>query len=180
MLRQANPFQDEISNALIDTWYKEKYKYYYYTDYRSGFELPDGDWDARHFVSLDKNGKLIGYICYEVYRNSNMACGFGAINFTESKAIFGKDLAQVIDDIFCKFNHNKIEFSVVIGNPIEKSYDRMVHKYGGRIIGVRHQHTVLIDNQYYDEKLYEIMREDYIKAKNKRKKLFPRINKRRI
>jgi hypothetical protein len=53
----------------------------------------------------------------------------------------------------------------VIGNPIEKSYDKLIHKYGGRVVGTYKQHTKLIDNKLYDEKFYEIFRDDYIKNK---------------
>ena len=167
MLKLANNYKDEIAELMKETWYDDKYKFYHYSNYRREFTLPKGDWDGRHFVSVDSNDNLIGYICYEVCRPSDIVDGFGAINFTNNKTTFGKDLAQIIDDIFCKFNHNKIEFNVVVGNPIERSYDRMVEKYGGRIVGIRQQHTVLIDNIRYDDKIYEILREDYLKAKER-------------
>ena len=57
----------------------------------------------------------------------------------------------------------KLEFTVVVGNPIEKTYDKLIKKYGGNIVGVKHKNCKLIDNKYYDEKIYEIFREDYIK-----------------
>ena len=47
------------------------------------------------------------------------------VNFSDDKWTFGMDLRQVIDDIFCKFNMQRMEFNVVCGNPIEKSYDRI-------------------------------------------------------
>lgn len=168
MLKIANNYEDVIAKAMMETWYEDKYKYFHCSTFRDRFKLPDGDWDGRHFVSVDKDDNVLGYICYEICRSSNTVDAFGAINFTNNKAIFGKDLVQIIDDIFCRFNHHKIEFNVVIGNPIEKSYDRMVHKYGGRIVGIREQHTMLIDNQRYDDKLYEILRSNYLKAKLKR------------
>lgn len=166
MLELAKKYEDQISEALCNTWYDDKYKYFHCSSFHESFKLPDNDWDGRNFVSVDKNDNLIGYFCYELYRPTNMTCGFGAINFTDNKATFGKDLLTVIDDIFCKFNHQKLEFAVIVGNPIEKSYDKIVSKYGGSIVGVRHRHITLYDNQYYDDKLYEILREDYLKAKN--------------
>ena len=67
-------------------------------------------------------------------------------------------------DIFEKYNFRKLSFYVVVGNPIEKSYDKMCERYGGRIVGVKRKNTRLIDGKYYDEKLYEILKEDYMKA----------------
>lgn len=46
------------------------------------------------------------------------------------------DLGQALQDIFEKFKFRKLTFCVVVGNPIEKSYDKMINKYNGRIIGI--------------------------------------------
>ena len=59
----------------------------------------------------------------------------------------------------------RIEFNVVCGNPIEKSYDRMVKRFGGRIVGTRKRVAKLLDNQIYDDKIYEILREDYLESR---------------
>ena len=60
-----------------------------------------------------------------------------------------------------------MEFDVICGNPVEKSYDKMVAKYGGRVIGIRKRVATLMDNKLYDSKSYEILREDYLKSKQK-------------
>lgn len=172
MLDLAYKYEEEIKNLMLDTWYDEKYMFYYSSIYRTPYENPrpqDGDWNSRAFVSLDSQHRIIGLISYEINRESDLACGFGAINFTDNKATFGMDLAQVIDDIFCKFNMRKMEFFVIVGNPIEKSYDKMVTRYGGAITGIRHKHVKLMDGNYYDDKGYEIFREDYIAAKESHK-----------
>lgn len=172
MLDLAVKYEDEIKEKLMNIWYDDKYKFYYSSTYRSIYKVPDNgeDWNCREFVSLDSKGNVIGLINYNINRDYDLAWAFGAINFTDNKFTFGKDLIQVIDDIFCKFNMRKIEFCVVCGNPIEKSYDKLVQKYGGQIIGIRHQHCKLMDNKYYDDKMYELFKEDYIKAKNKVRK----------
>ncbi|MDE7445913.1 MAG: hypothetical protein K2N15_09485 [Lachnospiraceae bacterium] len=74
------------------------------------------------------------------------------------------DLEKALKDIFTKFNFNKLKFSVVIGNPIEKAYDKAIKRYGGKIIGIEKQETRLIDGKLYDVKRYEIMRSDYLEA----------------
>lgn len=170
MLDLAYKYEEEIREKMLDTWYDEKYMFYYSSSSHSVWQNPkpeDGDWSNRHFVSLDSKGNVIGIIDYHVDRECDMATWFGAMNFTNNKATFGKDLAQVIDDIFCKFNMRKLEFSVVVGNPVERSYDRMVKQYGGQITGIKHKHAKLLDGKYYDHKDYEIFREDYLEAKAK-------------
>ncbi len=94
--------------------------------------------------------------------------GLGVINFSDNKIVFGMDLGQALNDIFEKYKFRKLKFSVFIGNPIEKSYDKMIEKYGGRIVGYYKEETRLIDGEYYDEKLYEITREEYLKSIAKR------------
>ncbi|OGO81270.1 MAG: hypothetical protein A2Y21_10715 [Clostridiales bacterium GWC2_40_7] len=70
---------------------------------------------------------------------------------------------KFIVDIFLKYNFRKIEFTVVAGNPIEKMFDKYVNKYGGRIVGVRKESVKLQDNLFYDSKLYELFKTDFIK-----------------
>lgn len=52
---------------------------------------------------------------------------------------------------------------------MEKGYDRWVKRFGGRVVGTFSKRVKLYDNQLYDEKFYEIMREDYIRQRGKRK-----------
>lgn len=172
MLDLAYKYEDEIKLKMLDTWYDEKYKFYHSSVYHDMYSLDseNGDWDSRQFVSLNSSLNIIGLISYGINRTTEIANGFGAINFSNDKFTFGVDLGKVIDDIFCKFNMRKLEFSVVVGNPIEKSYDKMVAKYGGCIAGVLKSHYKLVDNYYYDRKMYEIFRDDYIMSKGKRRK----------
>lgn len=170
MLDLAYKHEQEIRDLFYDTWYDEKYMFYHIS-YRTPFQTSsfnDGDWNCRQLASVDSNGNVIGYISYSIIRQSDIACEFGAINFSDNKLTFGRDLIQVIDDIFCKFNLKKLEFSVIVGNPIEKTYDAMIKKYNGNIVGIQKRHAKLMDNNYYDQKLYEIFREDYITAKENR------------
>lgn len=89
---------------------------------------------------------------------------FGAINFSDDKITFGYALRQVIDDCFIKFGMNVIEWNVICGNPIEPSYDRMCEKLGGHIIGIRHNRSRDLAGNPLNDKSYEILREDYLKA----------------
>jgi hypothetical protein len=135
MLDIALKYTDELKKLYINTWYNEKYKYY---NYRSFYELPkfeESTWDGDDFVSLNKEGKIIGAIGYSINRPTESVYGLGILNFTDDPT-FGKDVLQVIQDIFEKFNFRKLSFCVVIGNPIEKTYDRLAAKYGGRIVGI--------------------------------------------
>jgi YHS domain-containing protein len=166
LLDNARKYATEVKSKFTDVWYNDKYKYYF-CNWHNEHDMDDNDWTNMYFVSTDKSGNVLGYISYSIDRSANYAHKFGAINFSDDKITFGKDLCQVIDDIFCKFNLQRMEFDVICGNPIEKTYDKMVAKYGGRVIGIRKRVATLMDNRLYDSKSYEILREDYLKSKQK-------------
>ena len=163
MLDFAIKYKDKLQLLFVDTWHKEKYKFYH-TGYCNIPEFQDNTWEFHDFVSLNSKGEVIGNIYYRVDRLTNNASRLCAINFTNDSIIFAKDLMQAIKDIFEKFNFNKLNFSVVIGNPAEKGYDKLVSKCGGRVVGIKERETKLFYGKYYDMKEYEILRENYIKG----------------
>lgn len=171
MLKNAYLYEDIIKQKMYECWYDERFQYYFMGPYHDDFALrhdDGGDWYCRTFASLDSTGKVIGMIGYKIDHEVGSATNFGAINFYEdagSKLTFGRDICQAIDDIFCKFGMNRVEFNVVCGNPIEKSYDRMATEYGGRILCIRHDVAKDMAGNLHDDKAYEIMRRDYLKAK---------------
>lgn len=78
-----------------------------------------------------------------------------------NRYVFGKDVMTAIRDIFEKYRFNKLNFTVVRGNPVEKTYDKLIKRYNGRIVGIKEQETKLIDGRLYDVKEYELLAERY-------------------
>ena len=172
MLKPAIQYKTEITKLLTDIWFDDKYKYYISDWYYDVPEIKDSTWNRHEFVSLDTNTSILGYIHYSIDRCANKACSFCAISFTSIPTLtFGRDLYQAIDEVFCKFKFNKLRFAVIIGNPIEKTYDKLIAKYGGAVTGYSKQEVRLSDGELYDMKTYEIMREDYLKCKRNMNKL---------
>lgn len=171
MLKSAYLYEDEIRKAFYEIWYDPEYQYYFMGAYHDDFNLDheNGDWHCRSYAVTDKEGCLIGYISYKIDHETQSASSLGAINFTNNIATFGQALYQVINDIFCKYHMNRLEFAVVVGNPVEKSYDRIVKMFGGKILCTKHETAKDMAGNFCDEKLYEIMRKDYLTAKESRK-----------
>lgn len=162
MLDLAIKHKTELEELQYNIWLEEKYKYYNNDIYYDSMSIDESTWNRHQFVSI-KEGKVIGYISYRVDRTSDMAHSIAIMNFTDDKITFGMDLGKALIDIFEKYNFRKLEFSVVVGNPIEISYDNMIKRYGGRIVGTHYKHSRLIDGKLYDFKEYEIFKEDYMK-----------------
>lgn len=165
MLDIAQKHIEELKLLHLNTWYDEKYKFYNYRTWCETPKISENTWDYHDFVSLNKEGKVIGGISYSVNRDGDIAYGLGIINFTDDMLTFGKDVHRAVRDVFEKFSFHKLKCSVVIGNPIEATYDRLITKYGGRIVGIDRQDTKLWDGKYYDVKRYEILKEDYFKCR---------------
>lgn len=164
MLDLALNHKEELQKKFRSTWFSEKYKFWNCANYYGDRQLADSTWNDHQFVSINIDREVIGYIGYWIDREDDLIEGLNIINFTENKVTFGIDVGNAIRDIFEKFHFRKLNFTVVVGNPIESTYDRMVEKYHGRIVGVQKKHVRLFDGQFYDKKLYEILLEDYLNA----------------
>lgn len=163
MLDLALNHQEELIRKLRATWMDNRYKFYHASNHRGDPDIPESTWAAHQFVSLREHD-VIGMIDYQIDRDSGFAYGLGIINFeVNPSSTFSRDLAVALKEIFEKYAFRRLEWSVIIGNPIEKSYDRLCARYGGRIVGTYKNRIKLLDGQFYDEKFYEIERKDYLK-----------------
>ena len=160
MLEPAIKYKEQLEQLQYDVWFNDKYKYWNCSEYYDTLQVDTSTWDRHQFVSVIGN-KVIGYISYNISRGENMAHSLSIMNFSDNKVVFGKDLGQALKDIFEKYKFRKLSFCVLIGNPIEKSYDKMIEKFGGRIVGIQQAEIKLVDGEYYDRKLYEILSDEY-------------------
>lgn len=164
MLKPAQDYKEELERKMRETWGNEKYKYYHCNSYYSPIGIEDDTWNKMQFASVNPSGEVIGYLGYSIERECRYVRGLEICNFTDDP-VFGVDVKEMIKDIFEKHRLRKIDFYVVIGNPVKYQYDRMVEIYGGRAVGFRKEHVMLMDGKLYDQKLYEILREDYMKKR---------------
>ena len=162
MLVLAQEYKEELRKKLMKTWENPQYWYYNNCSYFSILNQNEEDtWNNMRYVSVNSCGEIIGYMGYGIARESRHVSYLEIINFTDDIS-FGADVWHMVKDIFEKYRYRKINFSVIIGNPIESKYDRIISRYGGRIVGIYKENVMLPDGQLYDEKLYEILRTAYL------------------
>lgn len=165
MLDMAIKYQEEVKACFRNTWLDDRYKFYHAANFHEDIQLHESTWVNHEFVSV-ADGKVIGFLGYQLDRSSDYAYGLNIINFAgAANPVFSMDLGIFLRNIFEKYAIRRVEWSVVIGNPIEKSYDRICEKYGGRIVGTYFKRTRLIDGKFYDEKFYELSRESYLASR---------------
>lgn len=167
MLDLAIKYEKELQELFANISMDEKYMFLNGSSYRDKYEAAESTWSKHEFVSMNTKGEVIGYIKYSVDRESNVAYGLQIVNFSPNKVVFGRDTMKCLDEIFTKFKFRKLSYNVYIGNPVEKTYDRLTNLFGGRIIGISLKNDKLLDGNYYDSKAYEIFRDDYINNKTK-------------
>lgn len=170
MLKLAKPYEAELADKWMSTVDDPKYKYFHYNDHaRLAPEIRMSNWADLQYVSVNSENEVIGYFDAEVGRASRNVMSLSILAFEENN-VFSLDLMRFFDLLFLERNIRKVCFSVVIGNPAEQFYDRFIQKFDGQIVGVRREQVILMDGEYYDDKLYEIFREDYIRNRRNVKK----------
>lgn len=171
MLKIAYYYIGKLQSEYSKIINNQQYKYYNNSEYWNyNFELSDkgSNWGAIEYVSVDNDDNVIGFLGANLDRSINNVTCLRILNFKDkANIIFSKDLMTFLKELFTVHNFRKINFSIVVGNPIEKMYDKYCLKYGGRIVGVFKDHTVLTDGKYHDTKYYEIFNEDFKKHINK-------------
>ncbi|MDR1572797.1 MAG: hypothetical protein LBS24_00605 [Clostridiales Family XIII bacterium] len=169
MLKLAFPYQEKLNQAWRSVIFEDKYQFYNggaWWDYE--IKLDDKSWDSIQMVSVGKNDEVLGYFSARANRSSNKISSVGTINFGDVNVTFSRDFHRFLSELFTKHRFRKIEWYVIVGNPAERLYDKIVAKYGGRVIGVSHETTVTPDGITRDEKDYEIFKRDYELAARRR------------
>lgn len=169
MIKPAILYKEELERKFKEIFYDLKFQYYTHGTFNNIPEIPNNNEKFHCFASVDENDNVIGYISYGVDWETMTTCGFGAISFAPAgNVLFAYDLRKVIDDIFVKFNYNRVEWWAYEDNPAIRGYDAFIKRCGGRRAGYLRQNIKLMDGKIHNSIIYEILREDYMKNRGKR------------
>ena len=169
MLVNAKLYEDELKQKDYLTWYDTKYQYVNGTPGTRDLSPQDNTFNTHEFVSIDEDGEVLGFICYEIDWAAKSTCGFCAISYTPGgSTTFARDLYQAIDDIFCKYGYYRMDWHCWADNPAIKGYRKFCKKFGGREVGTLRRKGRLLDGHLHDSVIFELLQEDYIEKKAKR------------
>ena len=157
MLKPAIIYKDEIIKCMQE---------YFYTDdmmYETGGLgnwLPDiqeePEYGKFQYAIVDSNEKLLGYLDYFIDWYSSCAHRFGLISFDRGNPIVGRDLFNEMKKLLDDYKLHRIEWRMIGGNPVERSYDKFCNKFGG----TKHVLRDAIKDKYgkyHDDIIYEIV-----------------------
>lgn len=82
------------------------------------------------FASVNKEGELLGFFCYTVDWYADVAYNFGMMSQQTANAAFAKDIFDKMEELVSR--HHRVEWRMVGGNPVEKSYDRFIERHNGK------------------------------------------------
>lgn len=172
MLEIAYMHKDALQIEYMKAIMKPENFFYGFGSYHQyELKINSSSWDNIQFVSvtkIDDETFLNGYFCADVCRAENYIGNVSVIRFENSNKYryrFCADMYKFLENLFVKYSFRKIEWHVVVGNPSEKMYDRIVEKWDGRIVGTFRQKVMLTDGNLYDQKHYEIFRDRYMHKK---------------
>lgn len=172
MLKPALLYKDQLQQKFAGVIDDLRYKYYFCEEQFIP-ELDTHVYNCRQLVSINSDDEVLGYISYNLAPHTNAVYDFGAISFVESTDItFSWDVLQSVDDVFLKYNMNKLLFGSCSDNPAVKAYHKICETAGGREVGIRRENVWLYDNTIHDYIEFEIMRNEYIHSS------LPELNKR--
>ena len=119
--------------------------------------LSEKTWDYVQLVSV-VDGGVVGFFSAEIDRPPRCVSEMGWVNLAGKPSFaFARDSSRFLRALFEEHGMFAVRWTVVVGNPAEKMYDRLVANRGGRIIGFERGAVVLQDQRRYDRKRYEIL-----------------------
>lgn len=161
MLEPAQLYAEQLRTELLKAWYQPENMYWNGGPWDSLPDLPEDNYSQHCFVSVDKRGRVIGYICYSVDWMSMSVSEFGIISFHKGNLEFGRDLFEALDNLFTVYGMNRISWWCHADNPAIRGYRSFIRRHGGKECGYLRQYSRLQDGKLHDSVLFEILAEEY-------------------
>ena len=117
----------------------------------------DGDESKFEYAILDRNNELIGWFRYYINWYNRQLYLTGLTNLTgKANPIIGFDLYHEFMRVVSHYKIHRIEFRMIGGNHVQRTYDKVCEKLHGNRHVLR---DVFRDRlgEYHDEYIYEII-----------------------
>lgn len=165
MIKPAILYKESLNSCFAksslnpaDMFYTEQY-------WQLECHLSNSTWETLQMVSVDQSDNIVGFFNLSIDQGCHFVSSLGALRFLKNKEydiMFAKDFLEVFLKCFNHFKYNKICFSICMGSPHEKMYNKFIEKYGGKVVGVREKHYRTVDGTIHDMKIYEISRDKFL------------------
>jgi len=152
----------EYKEQLEDVWMEYvHHPDFLFWDVPTQFSLtPDiyKEWRKEEYVCINDKKELIGYVAIWVDKSTSSVSDISLAQFKNDDKTFGWDFLKFLRD--CRRRFRCVRFACIKGHPMERDYDRLAYMWGGRVVGVFEKKRRLLDGKLYDEKWYEVPKEN--------------------
>jgi len=144
MIEPADKYEEQLKNLHpVDG---DGNDWYIYRD-------PPSDIVRQRMVSTH-NGEIIGKINLFVNITASAVIDMSIMTLSEKhRYMYARDVMTFLRYLMQKYR--KIIFFVLIGNPAEKTYDRLARKLSWKIVGVMEKQVMNNNGEWNDIKYYE-------------------------
>ena len=160
MLVPAILYKEQISKEFQRKFYTEDMFLETGSLYQWSPEILDNPADGQFDYAIIHNNKLIGYLSYRVDYYCSKVYNFGLMSFDKGNFVVGKDVFDKIEELVELYH--RVEWRMICGNPVERSYDRFCKKHNGK----KHILKDAIKDKYgnyRDDVIYEIVGGEQLK-----------------
>lgn len=156
MIKPAILYKDEIIKKSKELVYSDDLPFYMGCPTNAPITiLDDPGEEIFQFVSIGKDDKVMGYICFYLSKVTRSVSELRIISFDKENSLFFEDISKVLAHLFHKFKIHRIEWYCLDTNPICSRYDKLIYQYGGHKY---HLHdNWKIRGKYHGSYLYEIL-----------------------
>lgn len=101
--------------------------------------------------------ELLGYVDASFSRASNSVNSLSFVRWAPQPSLeWARDMARFLRLLFVQYGQHSVSWNVVVGSPHERSYDNLVRRLRGRVVGTFTGTGVLMDGARHDRKYYEL------------------------
>lgn len=154
MLKPAILYKEELTKLFAEQLYTDDY--FYFTGYVHTNCLPDIHTEENLYqYAIIDNERVVGFLSYIIWEATDTAMNFALYSFERGNTIVGRDVYTKLRELIN--THRRVEWRMVGGNPVEKTYNKFCSKHGGNHVVLRSVCKDLHGN-YRDEHIYEIVK----------------------
>lgn len=93
-------------------------------------EIQEKPQEGQFQYAIVSEKKVLGYLGYFVNYYTSNVYNFRLISFCKGNPILGRDLFEEMERLVSQFH--RIEWRMIGGNPVEKSYDKFCERHNGK------------------------------------------------
>lgn len=164
MLRPAYLHREAVVRGFAQAMAQPHAQHYQLSSWsRWECKVYDSDWEEIQRASTCGD-RVLGLLAAHVDRDLPGVSEIGALAFLADgrhpSPVFSRDLATFLAELILARGFVRVAWSVTTLNPARLMYDKVVERWGGRLVGESRRSVRRPDGTYCGQRFYEVLPED--------------------